>query len=272
MQRLRNIFDDLWAALMMFTRLPWWRIYEPEAEHFRNTAAYWPFVGWITGSFTALVFALSIQVFPLSLATLITITSRILLTGALHEDGLADFCDGMGGGTTRKRILEIMKDSHIGTYGVIGLIVYFLFYYFGLRELVIVFLQETLKPETSCKNPIMLMCAALFTMDVWGKSVASFILFLPYARDEETAKTHLVYNPLNLWQIVRVLIAAAPIIAIFLMLDYTPHWVLFVTPIVVEILISLWLRARLKGYTGDCCGAMFLLCEALMLLTWLIVL
>ena len=51
---------------------------------------------------------------------------RLLLTGALHEDGLADFIDGTGGGSTRERILEIMKDSRIGSYGVIGLVIYFM--------------------------------------------------------------------------------------------------------------------------------------------------
>ena len=61
--------------------------------------------------------------------------SRILLTGALHEDGLADFCDGFGGGTTRERILSIMKDSHIGTYGVIGLICYLGMFYLLIYRL-----------------------------------------------------------------------------------------------------------------------------------------
>ena len=60
-----------------------------------------------------------------SLAWIIAIVTRLLITGCLHEDGFADFLDGFGGGTTRERVLAIMKDSHLGTYGVIGLIAYF---------------------------------------------------------------------------------------------------------------------------------------------------
>ena len=71
-----------------------------------------------------LIYALSFVLPPLA-AVAIALSGRLLLTGALHEDGLADFCDGFGGGYTKERILAIMKDSHIGTYGVIGLIIYF---------------------------------------------------------------------------------------------------------------------------------------------------
>ena len=66
-------------------------------------------------------------VVPWPLAVLAAIVVRLLMTGALHEDGLADFCDGFGGGgSDRQRILDIMKDSHIGTYGVLGLVLYLL--------------------------------------------------------------------------------------------------------------------------------------------------
>ena len=91
-------------------------------ECFRHVVNYWPFAGWITGGTMALTFALAVQILSVPYAILLAIIARLILTGALHEDGLADFIDGMGGGTTRERVLEIMKDSHIGTYGVIGLI------------------------------------------------------------------------------------------------------------------------------------------------------
>lgn len=61
--------------------------------------------------------------------------TRLLITGCLHEDGLADFFDGFGGGTSRERILAIMKDSHIGSYGVIGLIFYFGLFYLLVSSL-----------------------------------------------------------------------------------------------------------------------------------------
>lgn len=76
------------------------------------------------------------QVLPVSIAWLLAILSRLLITGCLHEDGLADFFDGFGGGTTKERTLAIMKDSQIGSYGVIGLIGYFLLLFYSWKSTV----------------------------------------------------------------------------------------------------------------------------------------
>ena len=103
--------------------------------------------------------------------------ARLLVTGALHEDGLADFCDGFGGGTSREKILSIMKDSHIGTYGVLGLL-----FYFGLLWN----LLSTLS--------LSLACMAVASGDAWSKFCSAQIInILPYARKEEEskAKSHL---------------------------------------------------------------------------------
>ena len=115
----------LLAALTFFTRMPFWRIREIPAEAFKRVVPLWPLVGWLTGFVTAAVLWLCSNVMSLTLAWIAALVARLLLTGCLHEDGLADFIDGFGGGNTRERTLAIMKDSHIGTYGVIGLIVYF---------------------------------------------------------------------------------------------------------------------------------------------------
>ena len=117
---------NILAAFIFFTRLPFWRIREVPAECFKHVVPYWPLSGWLTGGIMAGVLWLSAQILPFSVAVLLALAARLLITGALHEDGLADFFDGFGGGTNRERILSIMKDSHIGSYGVIGLIFYFL--------------------------------------------------------------------------------------------------------------------------------------------------
>lgn len=77
----------------------------------------------------ALIFWGASTILPHGVAVILALTSRLLITGALHEDGLADFFDGFGGGTNRESTLRIMKDSHIGSYGVLGLIIYYLFAY-----------------------------------------------------------------------------------------------------------------------------------------------
>lgn len=117
---------NLLAAFIFFTRLPFWRLKEVPSECFKHVVPYWPWVGWLTGGIMVIVLWTCAQFMPISLAWILAIITRLFATGCLHEDGLADFFDGFGGGTTRERTLAIMKDSHIGTYGVIGLIIYFL--------------------------------------------------------------------------------------------------------------------------------------------------
>ena len=101
---------NILAAFIFFTRLPFWKIREVPAECFKHVVPYWPLTGWLTGGIMAGTLWLTGQILPVSLAWIIAIIARLLVTGCLHEDGLADFLDGFGGGTTRERTLAIMKD------------------------------------------------------------------------------------------------------------------------------------------------------------------
>ena len=241
--------DRILATLMFFTRLPFWRIKQVDAEHFKHVVPLWPLAGWLTGGIMVGVLWLVAQVFPLSVAWIIAIIARLLITGCLHEDGLADFCDGMGGGVTRERILLIMKDSHIGTYGVIGLIIYFL-----------------LLTQMSAL-PVWLLCAIVFTGDVWCKFVSSHIInILPYARKEEEAKNKTIYQRMTaLEAFVGAIIGCLPFV-LFLPKHY---WPALLAPVVVFILLVWLMKRRIQGYTGDCCGALFLISELVFLLVCL---
>lgn len=241
--------DRILATLMFFTRLPFWRIKQVDAEHFKHVVPLWPLAGWLTGGIMVGVLWLAAQVFPLSVAWIIAIIARLLITGCLHEDGLADFCDGMGGGVTRERILLIMKDSHIGTYGVIGLIIYFL-----------------LLTQMSAL-PVWLLCAIVFTGDVWCKFVSSHIInILPYARKEEEAKNKTIYQRMTaLEAFVGAIIGCMPFV-LFLPKYY---WPALLAPVVVFILLVWLMKRRIQGYTGDCCGALFLISELVFLLVCL---
>ena len=267
MQRLRNTFDDLWAALIFFTRLPWWRLHQVEAGHFRQAAQYWPFAGWLTGGTMATTFCLASLILPYATSLLLALGARLLLTGALHEDGLADFCDGMGGGRDRQHTLSIMKDSHIGTFGVLGLIFYFLGMYNILPCIVEYFAPQN--NELALHDIVPQICTLMLTSDVWSKCCAALLTAqLPYARREEEAKARVVYAPMQWgWQALRTLLSMSPIVALWLWLDWMPHPLALVASLMTELLLMLWLRRRLGGYTGDCCGATFLLCEGSFYLT-----
>lgn len=247
--------NDIFAALMFFTRLPWWRIRRVPADSFKRIVGYWPLAGWLTGGVTAGVFWAATELhLPLLLAVLSAFTARLLLTGALHEDGLADFFDGFGGGRSRDRILAIMKDSHIGTYGVLGLMLYVLLWLASVFVLADKFGQNVI--------------IALFVGDVWSKWCASQIVnFLPYARKEDECKIKKIYARMSPAVFVTgLLFAAVPFAGYMLFTDHFPVTVLrlltaAMAPVVTMLLLVAYMRRRLGGYTGDCCGALFLLCE-----------
>jgi adenosylcobinamide-GDP ribazoletransferase len=118
-------------AVQFFTRIPVtgrlaeWVGYSPAM--LRASAAHFPAMGWIVGGasagmFVVLCWALPPQAASVWVAAIFSTALSVMLTGAFHEDGLADTADGLGGGFTRERALEIMKDSRIGTYGAIALV------------------------------------------------------------------------------------------------------------------------------------------------------
>ena len=240
---------NLLAAFIFFTRLPFWRLKEVPSECFKHVVPYWPWVGWLTGGLMAMVLRLGSQVMPVSLAWILAIVTRLLVTGALHEDGLADFFDGFGGGTTRERTLTIMKDSHIGTYGVIGLIVYFLLM-LELRHL-----------------PVPVLCTLVVCGDCWGKLCASQLInFLPYARKEEDSKAKVIYNRMSGKELFFCIAGGV----LPLLLLPSSLWVALIAPCLVLAFLIRMMKRRLQGYTGDCCGATFLMCEMAFYLSALI--
>jgi len=232
------------AALLFFTRLPFWRIkaLNVSAEYFKQVINYWAVVGWLTAAVMAGTLWCAAQVLPYSVAIIIALLSRLLITGALHEDGLADFFDGFGGGNSRERILAIMKDSHIGTYGVISLIFYFLLFYLLLSNL-----------------ELYTACIVILVADPLCKFIGSLItLFLPYARNEETSKSKTVYRKMSIrTALISVIFGLLP----FILLLKFHLWLAIIFPIFVFLGLILIMKKKIQGYTGDCCGAVFLMCE-----------
>ncbi len=231
----------LLAALIFFTRLPLGRIVSVPAECFKHVVPYWPMTGWLTGGVLAVTFWLLAQVLPVQVAWIGAVIARLLITGCLHEDGLADFCDGFGGGVTRERTLAIMKDSHIGTYGVVGLIAYFLLW------------------SQMSVLPVATLCAVAFCADVYSKWCASHIInLLPYARKEEESKARVTYSRMTVAECVGG--ALGGILPLPFLLPSGLGWACLCPPVVFLLLCG-WMKQRIGGYTGDCCGAVFLLCE-----------
>lgn len=231
------------AAVSLFTRLPIWKWCDIPSSAYSTTVVYWPLVGWLTGGITgAVIFFLSF-VLPMFPAVVVALVVRLLLTGALHEDGLADFCDGFGGGRDKESILRIMKDSHIGTYGVIGLICYFL-----------------LMTGLLCSLSPLMASLSVFAIDPFSKCCASQLTnLLKYARPEG-AKNKISYSQMNVWQLLaNVVFGCLPLLPLIL---YNSIFIFgFILPLVSFGIMTVMMLRRIGGYTGDCCGATYLVCE-----------
>lgn len=254
------------AAFIFFTRLPFWRLGSPKPAFYARVVELWPLVGWLTGGVMALVWWMAnYSLLPASVAAILAIVARLLITGSLHEDGLADFFDGFGAGGSRQRILEVMKDSHIGTYGVVALICYYLL----LFSLVSSF-------------PPLFGACVIFAADPLAKCCASMIINeLPYARDAEHAKSKTVYARMSRGAIVLdVLLGLLPSLPVIYMVWKAAGisgWpsILFLVSVVGVPMLFAWMASftlfqymekKIQGYTGDCCGATYIICEVVYML------
>ncbi len=238
---------------MFFTRLPLWRLHQPRKESYDSVVEWWPLVGWLTGGVMAAVLWWGSMVLPWTVTVLLAIVARLLLTGALHEDGLADFIDGFGGGgTDRQRILDIMKDSHIGTYGVLGLVVYIGLLFAALHSM---------SPQ--------LAALTVLAADPYAKMLAGQVIqMMPYARTAQTAKAHTVYRRMSTTS--ALLLAVQGLLPMVIYLWYFSDFVewefVIFLPCLAMYFIYRLMWSRLRGYTGDCCGALFLLTELMVYL------
>lgn len=235
------------AALTLFTRLPLWKWTDIPAEAYSWAVVFWPLTGWLTGGITACIYLGLSSLLPTLPALICAIVVQLLFTGALHEDGLADFCDGFGGGRDKEGILRIMKDSHIGTYGVIGLICFYL---------LLISLLDSL--------PASMIALTIIAVDPFSKFCASQIInLLPYAR-KEGAKNKISYQRMTAGQFLfNFLSGTLPLLPMSILSPQTS--VAAILPLLSMATLVIYMKRRIGGYTGDCCGATFLICEISML-------
>jgi adenosylcobinamide-GDP ribazoletransferase len=234
MSHLRTELEALRAAVMFFTRLPlpMTRAWDPES--LQRAAAYFPLVGWLVGGVAAAVWWLSIRLFPPVLASGLSLAATLLLTGALHEDGFADVCDGFGGGYTKERVLEIMRDSRVGAFGAIGVVVII-----GLKWMTVAALSLPLAPLVLIAGHALSRGASATVMTV-----------LSYVREEEGKAKPLATELRGSRLLAALFFSLAPLA----LLPSRLGWSVIVVAIVRTAMVR-WFRRRIGGYTGDCLGA-----------------
>lgn len=246
---MANEARRLLATFQYFTRVPMPRWVEHEAAHLNGTVRYLPLVGIVVGAVAAACAWAGARVFPVTLAMILSTAVTLVLTGAFHEDGLADTADGLGGSYTRERALEIMKDSRIGTFGALALIFVLAAKITALAALPI---GEAMVALVS-GHALSRWCAVLL---VWR---------MPYARADSTTRAQPVVERMSFADVtIASMFALAPL-ALGL-----PHAIVGASAAAVTCIgLGLWYRRRLGGYTGDTLGATQQLTELAFYLAWL---
>jgi adenosylcobinamide-GDP ribazoletransferase len=226
------------TAVSFFTRIPIHFNHFDEADLNKSTR-FFPLVGVLVGAIGALVFWLCDILLPLEIAVLLSMVATILLTGAFHEDGLADALDGLGGGWSKEQVLTIMADSRIGSYGAVGLLLALLTKYQALSYQVAVFIPASIIAGHALSR----LCAVLvmFTQSYVKSEGKSKPLATQLSMTELIIATFFGLLPLAFLE-VKYLAALLPVAIVWL-------W------------FSAKIKTRIGGYTGDCLGAMQQLTE-----------
>jgi adenosylcobinamide-GDP ribazoletransferase len=221
-----------WIAVAFFTRIPVPASVEFSQASLNRASRYFPAVGWLIGALCATALWLLMLVFPQDVAVLISIAISLLLTGCFHEDGLADTCDGLGGGWTREQKLSIMKDSRIGTYGAAALWVSLTLKFVVLSQLI---------------NPVL----ALLVAHPLSRIIPTvFIAAMPYVSDVDTSKAKPLAESGSGADTAIAIITGL----IALMFINNPFIILFVLLVLAGV-AYVFLKRQIGGFTGDALGA-----------------
>jgi adenosylcobinamide-GDP ribazoletransferase len=257
------------TALMFFTRIPVGNLPFKQA-HLQASARYFSWVGILVGIIGAMVLVLANMLFSPALTILFSMIATILLTGSFHEDGFADSCDAFGGGWTKEKILTIMKDSRLGTYGVVGLILILSLKFLLLFELMQFFPIEMVA---------VILIAAHANSRFWATTLMQK---LPYVQDIDASKSKPLADRVltmgemsvlllgSLLSIVLLFIVLYPplqhIIPLYFSWNFIRALLIFIIgvqipPFIIQLFASKYFKKWIGGYTGDCLGATQQVCE-----------
>jgi adenosylcobinamide-GDP ribazoletransferase len=239
------------AALMFFTRIP---VKLNNPADLNRASRYFPLVGIIVGLIGAFFFGTAIFLFKDNLiASLFALAATLLTTGAFHEDGLADVADAFGGGWTKSRILEIMKDSRVGAFGVIALIVVI-----GLK----IVLQARLSLTTT---QFLLLYVSAHSV---SRLMPVFMIrFMHYAREDDNSKSKPLATRISNTGLLIAIISALLPFAAYTYFTTFLMWLSIIPCILLTIYLGWYFNKWIDGYTGDCLGATQQLTEIIFYLT-----
>ncbi|MCC7270497.1 MAG: adenosylcobinamide-GDP ribazoletransferase [Rhodocyclaceae bacterium] len=232
----RQEAEAFFGAVRFFTRLPVPAWVGHSQEALDRAARYFPLVGILVGALGGLTFLLAALVLPVSIALLFSMAATLLVTGAFHEDGLADAVDGFGGGWTREQVLAIMKDSRIGSYGALAVALMLLAKFNALYELP----DEWIAPALVAAHAASRFCST------------ALIYALGYVRDDDSSRAKPLAVRLGSGSLaVAGLFGLAPLA----LLPWEAALAGLALAALTTFLAARYFVKRIGGYTGDCLGA-----------------
>ena len=244
------------AAVQFLTRVPISTSKSTAGTSLRSAPIYFPLVGALIGTVTACIAGAGCLIWPVWLAVIAAIAAEARLTGALHEDAVADFCDAFGGGRTRDEVLTILKDSRIGVYGALGL-----------------FLAVALRAAATIA--VIVQCG-LADWPAWGSAIVASSAIGRWAIviamaclppvPERSSLANEVGGRLSLKQVLLSALGSALPAILFARLMPLQFLGAFAL-----VAVALWwilhvIRQRLGGLTGDCLGCIAYIAQVLVLL------
>jgi adenosylcobinamide-GDP ribazoletransferase len=225
----------LLTAMQYFTRIrvPAWVGHAP--ERLTGAVRYFPAIGLIIGASGAAVMWLAALVLPAPLPAILSTAVTLLMTGAIHEDGLADTADGLGGGATRERALEIMKDPRVGVFGAIALM-----------------LMLLLKIATLTLMPLWTAMAALVAAHAFSRFCAVLVIFASrYVGSADRSRAAPVVEQVKIGDVIVAALFGLPALALC-----GPRVLVAILVALMSVaLLTRWCMRRIGGYTGDTLGA-----------------
>ena len=237
---MKRELEYFFAALRFFTRLPVPAWVGHSAEQLNHAARYFPLVGIIVGAIGAAVTEVAALALPIGVAVLLGMAATVLATGGFHEDGFADSCDGFGGGFDKARVLAIMKDSRIGSYAAIGLVLLLLSKWNVLVEIDAAF------------GPPLLALTLIAGHAASRLASTVLIYFLEYVRDDDSSKSKPLAQRMSGGELaIATLCGLAPC----LLLPPGDMLCGLAAAALAALLAARYFLRRIGGYTGDCLGA-----------------
>ncbi len=245
---LLNEWQAFWLAVGFLSRVPMPVRIDYSPQLMNQSSLYFPLVGLLLGLSYSLLFLLLETLWSPAVGVGLVLTFHLWLTGAFHEDGLADCADALGGGMTVRDKLKIMKDSRIGTYGTVALVLAL-----GLKAVLL--LETPLIPLALLLSPCIARLTPLLLMR-----------YLDYVSDRDRSKSKPVAESFSA---DRLLVATLFTVLVGLVASLWSGWLLLWATLATAGTAALWgwsLKRQLGGYTGDALGASVVFSELVLLL------